>query len=82
MDVLGANCQLVKSAYGTVTYIRHTPAGTNAASPGSLTWKFRWIAPKTADSPVEFDLAANASNNDASPIDDSIYTATAVSRPK
>lgn len=82
LEVIGADCQLVNSADKSVTYIQHTPAGTNAATPGSLTWKFRWVAPKNADSPVEFDLAANASNNDASPMDDSIYTASAASKPK
>jgi hypothetical protein len=82
LEVTGADCQLVKSADKTVTYIQHSPAGTNASPPGSLTWKFRWIAPKSAAGPVQFDLAANASNNDASPMDDYIYTAssTAVAR--
>lgn len=82
LEIIGADCQLVKSADKTVTYIQHTPAGTNAAVPGSLTWKFRWTAPKAADAPVEFDLAANASNNDASPMDDSIYTSSQTSKPK
>jgi hypothetical protein len=82
LQPIGGDCQVVKNADGTVTYIQHTPAGTNAAAPGSLTWKFRWIAPKTAGAPVEFDLAANAANNDASPMDDFIYTAVATARPK
>lgn len=82
LESAGPDVQLVKSADKTVTYIQHTPAGTKATTPGSLVWKFRWIAPKTADGPVEFDLAANAANNDESPMDDAIYTASATSRPK
>jgi hypothetical protein len=78
---MGGDVQLVKSADQKVTYIQHTPAGTKTATPGSLTWEFRWIAPATGVV-VEFDLAANASNNDESPMDDSIYTATATSKPQ
>jgi hypothetical protein len=82
LEATGTAVQLVKNADKTVTYIQHTPAGTKAAAPGSLVWTFRWIAPSTGDGPVEFDIAANASNNDESPMDDSIYTATATARPK
>lgn len=72
---LGADAQLVTNEEKTVTYIQHTPAGTKASTPGSLAWKFRWTAPATAAS-VEFDVAANASNNDESPMDDWIYVTT------
>lgn len=82
LEVTGADAQLVKSADKTVTYVQHTPAGVKAVTPGSLTWTFRWTAPKTAVGPIEFDLAANASNNDESPMDDVIYTASATARPK
>jgi hypothetical protein len=82
LEVTGAEVQLVTSADKTVTYVQHTPAGTKTATPGSLAWTFRWIAPKTGAVPVEFDVAANASNNDESPMDDAIYTASATVRPK
>lgn len=82
LEVTDANLQLVKNADKTVTYVQHTPAGTKAAAPGSLAWTFRWTAPKTADAPVEFDLAANASNNDESPMDDAIYATNATAKPK
>jgi hypothetical protein len=72
--------QLVKSADGKVTYVQHSPAGTRGAVKGALSWKLRWTAPK-ASVPVEFDVAANASNNDESPLDDLIYTAAAKSKP-
>ncbi len=81
LQVLGADLQLVKSTDKKVTYVQHTPAGTKTATPGALMWRFRWIAPKAGGAPVEFDLAANASNNDESPMDDSIYTKSATSKP-
>lgn len=82
LEVMGPDVQLVKNADKTVTYIQHTPTGVKATTPGTLAWKFRWIARKTAEGPVEFDLAANASNNDESPMDDAIYTASSTSKPK
>jgi hypothetical protein len=80
LAVLGPDLQLVKSEDAKTTYIQHTPAGTVAAKAGSMTWKFRWTAPKDGV-PVRFDLAANASNNDTSPMDDAIFTATATAKP-
>ncbi|HSL20946.1 MAG TPA: choice-of-anchor V domain-containing protein [Vicinamibacterales bacterium] len=79
LSVSGADLQLVKGPDNKVTYVQHTPAGTKARGPGSLTWRFRWVAPKAA-MPVRFDLAANASNDDESPIDDFIYTASATAK--
>jgi hypothetical protein len=32
-----------------------------------------WTAPSPADGPVQFNVAANASNNDDSPLGDFIY---------
>lgn len=77
--VQGSDLQLVKSEDKKTTYLQHTPAGTRTKTPGTLAWKFRWTAPKTAV-PVQFDLAANASNNDESPMDDAIYTTSAVTK--
>jgi hypothetical protein len=80
LAVLGPDLQLVKSEDAKITYVQHTPAGTKAAKPGSMAWKFRWTAPKNG-APVSFDLAANAANNDESPIDDAIYTASLTAKP-
>jgi hypothetical protein len=81
LAVQGPDLQLLKSEDEKTTYLQHTPAGTRAKTPGRLTWQFRWVAPKTAV-PVRFDVAANASNNDESPMDDFIYTAGATAKPK
>ncbi len=82
LEAMGSDAQLVQNTDKTVTYIQHTPSGTKASIPGRLTWRFRWIAPKTAGSAVEFDLAANASNNDESPMEDFIYTFSTTAKAK
>jgi hypothetical protein len=80
LEPMSPAVQLVKSEDGNITYVQHTPAGTKAEKPGTMSWKFRWTAPTSAR-PVSFDLAANATNNDESPMDDFIYTASVTARP-
>ncbi len=82
LEALGPDVQLVTSADKTVTYVQHTPAGTKTSTPGTLQWQFRWTAPKTGGTAVEFDLAANASKHDESPMEDSIYTASTTAKPQ
>jgi hypothetical protein len=72
LHVSGPALQLVKSEDGTVTYAQHAPRGTRTTTPGSLEWTIRWTAP-AANTTVRFDIAANASNDDDSPLDDYIY---------
>jgi hypothetical protein len=66
--------QLQKSADGTLSFAQHTAAGTLGTTRGALQWSVEWIAPAHAPAPVQFDTAANASNDDASPLGDFIYT--------
>ena len=63
-----------------VEYIQHTKAGSAPARAGEARWTLVWTAP-TAKAPVQFDIAANASNNDNSPLGDFIYSATLTARP-
>ncbi|PYR73291.1 MAG: hypothetical protein DMF86_20825 [Acidobacteria bacterium] len=56
-------------------FVQHTTAGTVTSTPGSISWTMTWIAPATRSASVEFDVAANASNDDASPLGDFIYLA-------
>jgi len=72
--------QVVTNQEKTVTYVQHTPAGTRAATPGSLSWTFRWTAPAGRVA-VRFNVAANASNGDESPLDDSIYSLELTTKP-
>jgi len=64
-----------------VTYLQHTRAGTELTIPGTASWRFEWTAPDTAI-PVVFHAAANAANDDASPLGDFIYTAVARTIPQ
>jgi hypothetical protein len=66
--------QLQASKDGAVQFAQHTTAGTLAATPGEVSWTFEWTAPTDATAPVQFNTAANASNDDASPLGDYIYT--------
>lgn len=64
-----------------VQYAQHTETGSRARKPGALTWVVVWRAPAKAAGEVIFHAAANASNGDSSALGDTIYTATAVTRP-
>ena len=65
-----------------VQYLEHTRAGT-ALTPGSdsARWTFRWAAPASASGAVIFHVAANAANDDDSPLGDYIYTTSARASP-
>ena len=63
-----------------VLFVQHTTAGSVAPSPGSTSWTMSWVAPAAATAPVQFNVAANAANDDASPLGDYIYLASAVAR--
>ena len=75
--------QIVSVPGGAVQYIQHTKTGSAAATRGMLRWTFTWIAPAAshdASRAVEFDLAGNASNDDASPLGDFVYVLSKRSR--
>ena len=70
--------QLIKSARDeTLLFVQHTTAGTITNTPGTIRWSMEWQAPQDT-APVQFNVAANATNDDASPIGDYIYTQQAV----
>lgn len=59
-----------------IQYIQHTKAGALVpAAAGAGTWTVRWTAPATGSDAVMFHIAANAANDDDSPLGDFIYTA-------
>lgn len=66
--------QIRPSQDGTLQFAQHTSGGTLAASRGEIEWQVEWTAPAAAGAPVQFNVAANASNDDASPLGDFIYT--------
>jgi hypothetical protein len=56
----------------SLMFVQHTTAGTICAEPGSNSWTMTWTAPAES-APVQFNAAANATNDDASPLGDYIY---------
>ncbi len=64
---------VVRDSATGVTYIEHTLPGT-AVSGGAARWRFRWTAPAVAGG-VVFHVAANAANDDDSPLGDFVYAA-------
>jgi hypothetical protein len=80
--VLDARVQIQRSRDGTLQFAQHTSAGTLAATRGDLRWTIEWTAPAERGAPVQFNVAANASNDDASPLGDYIYLQERRSMPK
>jgi hypothetical protein len=72
---LDRRVQLQSSKDGRLHFAQHTAAGTMAQPRGSLRWALEWTAPQAATAPVQFNVAGNASNDDASPLGDFIYVA-------
>jgi hypothetical protein len=65
--------QLVFETGGAIQYIQHTKAGSQARTTGENRWTFIWKAPPGGRGAVQFNVAANAANDDASPLGDFIY---------
>jgi hypothetical protein len=71
---LDARVQLIPGAVDKVlTFVQHNLIGSRAAERGANAWTIEWSAPASAAGPVQFNVAANASNNDDSPLGDYIY---------
>ncbi len=58
-----------------ISYIEHNLAGTALVGDAGR-WIVRWTAPAKAGGVVIFNTAANAANDDDSPLGDFIYTTT------
>jgi hypothetical protein len=69
----------IRDEQGRITYIQHTARGSVTPTTGESRWTVEWAAPADGGA-VSFHLAGNASNGDASPLGDFIYTASAISR--
>jgi hypothetical protein len=74
--------QLIPGAVDkALTFVQHNLAGSRAATAGVNRWTIDWTAPDAPQAPVQFNVAANASNNDDSPLGDYIYLKTIRSSP-
>ncbi len=72
--VRDARAQLIPGAVDkALTFVQHNLAGSRTATRGVNTWTIDWTAPAAGLAPVQFNVAANASNNDDSPLGDYIY---------
>lgn len=54
-----------------VQYIHHVRAGARTVAPDTARWRLLWTAPASGE--VVFHVAANAADNDESPLGDMIY---------
>jgi hypothetical protein len=78
----GGRVQSVKSQQDpALIFLQHTTAGSTTKTPGTIAWTLEWTAPPEPGGPVQFNVAANAANDDASPLGDHIYTTERVARP-
>ena len=57
-----------------VQYIHHVYAGSHAVAPDTARWQVVWTAPASGE--VVFHVAANAGDDDESPMGDMIYAAS------
>ena len=81
-QIRDARAQLIPGAVDkTLTFVQHNQIGSRAATPGANEWTIDWTAPAADSGPVQFNVAANASNNDDSPLGDYIYVKAARSTP-
>jgi hypothetical protein len=66
----GAERVQVQTADG-IRYAGHTEPGSRLSTPGAAEWPIVWTAP--AAGPVTFSAAANAADDDRSPLGDYVY---------
>jgi hypothetical protein len=72
--VIDARMQVIPGPIDrALTFVQHNLAGSRTATPGANAWTIEWTAPSPNSDPVQFNVAANASNNDGSPLGDYIY---------
>jgi hypothetical protein len=78
-----ARVQLIPGAVDkALTFVQHNLMGSRVSETGANSWTVEWTAPPTAAGPVQFNVAANASNNDDSPLGDYIYLKMMRSAPR
>jgi len=83
--ITDARMQLIPGAVDkSLTFVQHNLIGSRTATPGTNSWTIEWTAPSSHNgslSAVQFNVAANASNNDDSPLGDYIYLKAVRSNP-
>jgi hypothetical protein len=75
--------QLIPGAVDkALTFVQHNLMGSRVSETGANTWTVEWTAPPAPAAAVQFNVAANASNNDDSPLGDYIYLRVTRSVPR
>lgn len=64
----------------TLMFVQHNLSGSVCPTPGANSWTIEWTAPDTPAA-VQFNIAGNATNDDASALGDFIYLETLRSVP-
>jgi hypothetical protein len=81
--LLDERVQLVPSQkHPSLLFVQHNTAGSVARTPGANSWTIEWTAPTPAAGPVQFNVAGNATNDDASALGDYIYLKALRSSPQ
>lgn len=75
----GAASVQVQTADG-IQYAGHTEPGSRLATPGAAEWRVVWTAPSAG--PVTFHAAANAADDDHSPLGDYVYAMERTAGPR
>jgi hypothetical protein len=68
-----ARTQLTHDTLLNRDYLKHTTAGTDAATPGPTQWAFQWVAPQIFNS-ITFYFTGNAADNSDFFFGDYIYS--------
>ena len=71
--------QVIEGIESAISYAQHTGGGTSLVA-DTVRWSIEWRAPDRPGGAVIFDVAANASNDDASEFGDFIYATSRGSR--
>jgi hypothetical protein len=82
--LVDGRAQLIPGAVDRgLTFVQHNLAGSRTAATGVNAWTIEWTAPAVGPgrAPIQFNVAANASNNDDSPLGDHIYVKSVWSVP-
>jgi hypothetical protein len=74
----GSEAVKVQTVAG-ISYIGHTEPGSRLATPGASEWRVLWTAASAG--PVTFHAAANAADDDRSPLGDYVYALERRARP-
>ena len=72
LSIVDKQAQITTDSKSGRSYAQHSTDGTKTKTKGIISWLIRWQAPTNEDKLI-INIAANASNDDASAFGDYIY---------